>query len=246
MVLIFSKEEAEYKTFPELEPYTSTDRHAEPKEDFKTVIRKLENILDVNESYRVADIGCANGELLYFLQQKFPHWELHGYDTEEEYLETAKSIQTLSDVDFHYQNLFDVTDKFDIVISTLLVPTFKDGLKPLKKMLDLCRDGGYLLVTGLFNEHPIDVRVEFRDNSHPETKGQWRTDFNRHSQQMIRSELGNHVQELSFEKCPFRTSIQKDSDNPIRIWTLEVEDGNTLLVNGAGQILNQTLMTVRK
>jgi len=127
-----------------------------------------------------------------------------------------------------------------------LLSVFKDIRKPLKQMLGLCRKGGWVLVTGLFNPFDIEVRVEFCDNTHRQTKGQWRTDFNRHSQQSVRDLLAEKVQSIEFIECPFSVEIPPDPKNPIRVWTLKNEQGRNLLINGAHQICNQTLLTIRK
>jgi len=239
-------EDAEYESYPDQEPYTETDRYENPKEDFKTIASRLQNLLDTEQTYRVADLGCANGELLYLLNKTFPHWELHGYDRTKAFLETARGVDGLSDVQFHHRDLFEVEETFDVVLSSLVLLLFQDVEPPLRKMLSLTRSGGYLLGTGLFNEHDIEVHVEYRDFSSPETADDWRTDYNRHPRSTIREQFGDQIQSIQFEDMPFDVELEKDPNNPIRVWTIEDADGNHILTNGAGQILNQTLMTIRK
>lgn len=233
-----------YQNYPELSRYSSTDRFGEPKEDFKTIIRQLRSLNLPEDDVRVADLGCANGELLYYLQDQFPDWELYGYDIEESYLETARSVDELQEVTFIQKNLFDIVRSFDLLLSSCFLLLFQDIEPPLQKMIDLCQNGGNIVSTGLFNPHGIDVRVEYRDNNHEETKGTWRTDYNRHSQQTIRSLFGDEVSSIEFEPCPFNVDIEHDPDHPLRVWTVRDVDGNRIIRNGAGQILNQTLMTM--
>jgi trans-aconitate methyltransferase len=189
-------------------------------------------------------VGCANGELLYYLQDRFPNWDLYGYDIEASYLETAHSVEELEDVTFIQKNLFDITRSFDLLLSSCFLLLFQDIEPPLKTMIDLCTDSGSIVSTGLFNPHGIDVRVEYRDNNHQETKGTWRTDYNRHSQQTIHSLFDEQVSAIKFEPCPFNVDIEPDPDHPLRVWTVRDADGNRIIRNGAGQILNQTLMTI--
>ncbi len=234
-----------YENYPELSRYSSTDRFGEPKEDFKTIIRKLKSLDLPASNLRVADIGCANGELLYYLRNEFPDWDLFGFDIEETYLETARSVDELTDVTFVEKNLFDITKTFDVLLSSCFLLLFQDIEPPLKKMIDRCGEDGYIVSTGLFNPYGIDVRVEYRDNNHEETKGTWRTDYNRHSQRTVRSLIDGQVSSIEFEPCPFQVDIEKDPEHPLRVWTVEDVEGNRIIRNGAGQILNQTLMTVR-
>ena len=235
-----------YKSYPDLEPYTSTNLYGDPKEDFKTIGARLKSLLDLHKAYKVADLGCGNGALLYYLHQQYPHWKLYGYDFTSEYIETAQRFEGLKGVNLFHQDFLQLKGTFDVVLSTCLLSVFKDIRKPLKKMLGLCRKGGWLLGTGLFNPFDIEVRVEFCDNTHPQTRGQWRTDFNRHSQQSIRNLFANKVQTIEFEECPFGVEIAPDPKNPIRVWTVKNDQGRNLLINGAEQICNQTLLIIRK
>ena len=235
-----------YKSYPDLEPYTSPNLYGDPKEDFKTIGARLKSLLDLHQVYEVADLGCGNGALLYYLHQQYPHWKLYGYDFTSEYIETAQRFEGLKGVNFFHQDFLQLKGTFDVVLSTCLLSVFKDIQKPLKKMLGLCRKGGWLLGTGLFNPFDIEVRVEFCDNTHPQTRGQWRTDFNRHSQQSIRNLYANKVQSIEFEECPFGVEIAPDPKNPIRVWTVKNEQDQNLLINGAKQICNQTLLIIRK
>lgn len=231
---------------PEVEPYTSEEGYGRLKEDFKTVIRQLEKRVKADRPQRVLDVGCANGELLYFLHRRFPHWNLVGVDKVEAFIETARDFDGLSEVRFECADFFEFDGEYDVVLSTCVIPGYRDVEPVIDKLLSLCRDGGHVLATGLFNPHDIEVRVEFCDNSRPETAGRWRTDFNRHSRQSIRRMFGDRVEQLEFERCPFDAEIDHDPDHPIRVWTVEDREGNYHLRNGAGQLLNQTLMVLTK
>ena len=226
---------SEYKSYPDLEPYNSTDFYRDPKEDFKTIGRELRKLVDPHQAYEVADVGCGNGALLYYLHRLYPHWKLYGYDFTAEYIAMAQSFDGLKGVQFFHQDFLQLKRTFDVVLSTCLLSVYKDIQKPLKKMLDLCRKSGWVLGTGLFNPFDIEVRVEFCDNTHPQTRGQWRTDFNRHSQQSIRNLFANKVRSIEFDECPFSVEIAPDPNNPIRVWTVKNEQGRNLLINGAQQ-----------
>ena len=235
-----------YKSYPELEPYNSKYHYDEPKEDFRTIGARLKTLVDPQQVYEVADFGCGNGALLYYLHQQYPQWKLYGYDFTPEYITAAQRFEGLRGVNFFHQDFMQLKGTFDIVLSTCLLSVFKDIGKPLNKMLHLCRKGGWLLGTGLFNPYDIEVRVEFCDNTHPQTKGQWRTDFNRHSQRSIRDLFSHRVQSIEFEEMPFNVEISRDLANPIRVWTLSNPRDRNLLINGASQICNQTLLIMRK
>lgn len=241
-----SDDRSAYQRHPQLSRYTTAQRYANPKTDFTTVGDALAARLDPRKVYEIADIGCANGELLYYLRQRFPGWRFTGYDHTAEFITAARAFPGLDGVAFHHAELFDIQADFDVVIATCFLSLFRDIEAPLDKLMGLCRSGGHMLATGLFNPFDIEVRVEFCDNSRPQTRGQWRSDFNRHSQRRIREHLGESVASIEFEECRYDMELPRDPEHPIRVWTVRDEQGRTLLLNGAWQIANQTLMIVRR
>lgn len=235
-----------YQRHPELSRYTGEDRYDNPKEDFKRIADRLAGLTEPGRRYSVADVGCGNGELLYLLKRRFPGWQLAGFDHTAEFVDRARQFPGLAGVEFRQADLFDVRGAYDIVIATCFLSLFREIEAPVRKLIELCRPGGYVLATGLFNPFDIEVRVEFCDNSRPETSGRWRSDFNRHSQRRLRDLLYRMGDSVEFEPCGYDVELVPDPANPIRVWSLRDEDGNTWLMNGAWQIANQTLMTVRK
>ena len=235
-----------HRSHPRLTRYVSKDRYDNPKEDFKTILSTLRSIVPNNERRSAVDLGCGNGELLYLLRRSFPDWELHGFDHSSEYIETARGFEGLKGVTFRQVEFTEVDGSYDIVLATCFLPLFRDAIEPIRKMLSLCEPGGWVLATGLFNPYDIDVRVEICDNTHPETGNLWRTDFNRHAQRRIRDALAGAVRSIEFRDCIYDVELPRDDDNPIRVWTTHTTDGRTLLVNGAFQIANQTLMILHK
>lgn len=235
-----------YQRHPGLSRYVGRGRYDNPKEDFKVITEQLARLTDPARVYSVADIGCGNGELLYLIKQRFPAWRLTGYDHTGEFIEAALAFPGLAGVDFRQADLFDLDGRYDIVIATCFLSLFDDIEPPLRKLMMLCREGGLLLATGLFNPFDIEVRVQFCDNSRAETRGQWRTDFNRHSQKHIRELLAGEVETLAFESCRYDLELPADPVHPIRVWSVRDANGETWLLNGAWQIANQTLMIAKK
>jgi len=231
---------------PARTPYTSTDRYEQPKDDFRTIGRHLEFLVDTDAVQEVVDVGCANGELLYYLHRCFPCWRLTGYDRNARFLQTGRAYPGLSGVGLRKADLYEIEGEFDIVLATCFLSLFPEIEAPLEKLLSLCRPGGYVLATGLFNPHDIEVRVQFLDHTALENARYWRTDFNRHSQRRIREQFGAQVQSIEFEPCTYDVEITPDPDNPVRVWTQRDADGNTWLLNGAWQIANQTLMIIQR
>ena len=233
-----------YQKHPSLYRYTSSERYENPKEDFKTIARQLEKLCPMQD-VSLVDIGTANGELLYYLRKCFPDWQLCGYDQTAAFVETANAFSGLDGISIDVGDLFQLSGQYDVVTACCLLSLFQDFEAPLDRLLSLCRPGGYVLATGLFNIHDVDVRVEYCDNSKPETMGQWQTDANRFSQRRIRDYLKDKVSQVEFQACKYDIQIEHDEENPIHVWTENASGDSPWLINGAWQIANQTLMVIK-
>lgn len=240
------KDPSMYQSHPELYRYTSSDRYENPKEDFKTLASKLAEHVDTAKPLTLADIGTGNGEFLYYLKKEFPGFQLHGFDQTEEFIATARSFPGLQGVHLECSDLYDIEGNFDIVTAVCFLSLFREFESPIRKLLDLCRPGGYVFATGLFNPYDIEVRVEYCDNSRPETAGKWQTDFNRHSQVRMREFLAGETSSIEFYQCEYDLDLKHDPANPVHVWTRAQAEGSPILINGAWQIANQTLVVLKK
>ena len=60
--------------------YLKSNRYKKPKEAFKLLLRILKKRLSQSKNYELLDVGCANGELLYFLNEKLGNVKFYGID----------------------------------------------------------------------------------------------------------------------------------------------------------------------
>lgn len=239
-------EVAKYLTLPELSPYT-TIRYGLYKEIFRHLVEKLEAVVDPKRSYRYADIACANGELFYFLVQKFPHWEFYGFDYTDTFIETARTHEWPKNVHFEVKDLFDVRETYDIVSFLGTMSTFPDATKPIEQLLKITQDGGLVLADGYYNKYEVEVRTVWCDNSTPEGKGKWRVDWNRPTQSGLREFLAGKCKSVEFEEVEMRVELPRDPTRPhINAWTFKTAEGKNILTNGAGQIITDTMMIIHK
>ena len=57
--------------------YLKENRYKKPKESFKFLFNLLTKFTKKNKKYQLLDIGCANGELIFNLEKKFPKFFLY-------------------------------------------------------------------------------------------------------------------------------------------------------------------------
>ena len=238
--------QAGYLPLPELSPYVRHDRFEQPKEVFKFIANTLARRTDSNHAYHMADIGCANGELLYYLRQRFAHWRFQGYDLTPEFIAAGRAYPPMAGIALEVGDLFALTGTFDIV-SFINVMTVMDGAEePLLKLLSLVNPGGLLLVDGIFNVDDIELRAVFMDNSRPESRGIWRREYSQFSRCSIAAILADRCRSFDFEEIPMNVDIPRRPEAPaINVWTFRDERGRRILTNGTHMMLEKTLLTVQ-
>jgi len=239
---------SKYKVFEDTSPYTKNSRYDNPKEIFKGILSELKKNVKKNDFFSAVDIGCANGEFLYFLKNNFPKAKLNGYDFTQSFIDTGKSFKGLEGVNLKKKNLFDIkNEKFDITFCLGTFQIFHEIEKPLSKLLDITRDGGLIFIESLFNKHDIDVRLEFSDNTIKEMKGVWRSDFNQHSYSGISKFLKKRVKSFKFDELPMNSEILYNKNTPSTFsFTFKDYKGKNIITNGLNLILNSTLLTIKK
>ena len=69
--------------------HLAEDRKDTPKESFKFLAECAKGFLQSREQPRIIDVGCATGDLLYFLANRYPQAQLTGMDVMPELIERA-------------------------------------------------------------------------------------------------------------------------------------------------------------
>jgi trans-aconitate methyltransferase len=194
------------------------------------------------------DLGCANGEFLYFLADKFPKAALHGLDITQEFLSIAtKLLKEKRPIKLSLGNMFSHKDNYDVVFCMGTAPIFPDPEKFITTLISMLRAGGVCIVDGLFNKHDCDVRLEFKDSSKSEDI-LWRTDFNIHSVKTISKIIEKFPgMEVEFHHPTFDAEIEKlESEPHVSVWTFKDQEGNNVITSGLRQVLNPSFFILRK
>jgi SAM-dependent methyltransferase len=215
------------------------------KESFKFVMSRAADQISRIDRPVIADVGCAVGDLLAYIQSLYPKAELHGLDVQPELLEKAR--KELPSVQFH---LFDILKgdnsqgkKFDFVFMCGVHGAFEDPRQWLPNFLKLLKDDGVAFIYGLFNPDPIDIIAKVRPSG---STGDYISNWNLPSLEtmsLLLDKAGYAVESSYFQ---IAIDIPKRDGDPLRSWTFKYEDGSRGTVNGSQLLHHNYLLKVHK
>lgn len=225
--------------------YLKEDRKKNIKESFKFIIEKAKVYLDSLDEGNIADIGCATGDLLYYIHSLYPHLKLQGYDIQNELLEKAK--QEVPQANFDTIDItssaFSPTEKYNAVFMCGVHATFDSPDEWLPNFLQLLKPGGRGYVYGNFNPEPIDVIVKVRKSG---DTGPYMSNWNMLSQQTFKDTLDRLGYDGTFFHFQINIDLPKREESPLRSWTFKYQDGTRGTINGAQLLHQDYLMEIKK
>ena len=224
--------------------HIKSGRDFEVKELFKKIAELAREFFSAQVGgVSILDVGCASGELPYFLQKELQNsGQVCGVDLDSALIKNAQ--ERFGDSGIHFETgdaaSFALGRKFDLITATSLLSYFEDPRDVMQNILNHLTEEGLLIVTGLFNDYDIEVRLRYK------VKGQqeWNCGFNQFSlsgfSEMVHS-LGFHVaveeQVMPFDIPP--------GDNVLRSWSMMV-NGKRYMTNGLQLLWNIKILRISR
>ena len=227
--------------------YLNENRYEKPKELFKVLGRHISDA-NFRHGATLLDAGCATGEFLYYIRKILPDFgPFSGMDISEKMVEHARkhvpgiefSVGSILDEEFFKNRHYDLIT----CIGTIFI--FDDFEKPIKNLLSCVQKGGRVLISGIFNDDPIDVIMRYR---RADSRGlAWEKGWNVLSCHTAENILKNSGHQIEWTWHPFRLpfALKKRPEDPMRQWTVSTEHDPFQQVNGAGQIVNTKILNIR-
>lgn len=195
----------------------------------------------------ILDIGCSNGDFLYYLSTLFTHAKLYGVDILPSLLEKTKQdfiSLGLPCPELMVGNIVTgeglPNQTFDLVFLNGVIGIFDDLHKPLEHFCSLISESGKGYIWACFNPYPIDVLIKARAVGTQHLESGW----NLHSKQSV-LEI---VQNLGFDGRfydDFEIGIDlPQTDDYLRTWTFKLENGKRGIVNGLSLLHHFSLFEV--
>ncbi|ASQ46427.1 class I SAM-dependent methyltransferase [Legionella clemsonensis] len=233
---------ANYQNFSH---YITEGWSKEPKEIFKFLEFYLSQE-ERSEKSNLLDVGCATGELIYFLSRCYPEFQFTGIDIFDDLIHQCRELQP--EKRFLKASILELPieleQQFDVVTVVGVLTIFNDDELPVffNNLFKACRSNASIYILSPFNEYGVDCEIKHRKR-HQGKKGNWEKGWNIFSKETIVEHIGSRAQSLSFHpfKIPFDLKQKKD---PIRTWTIETEFNNRQLTNGLKLLVDHYLLQI--
>lgn len=222
--------------------YLKSNLYNKPKESFKLLYKILNKKLNKKKKYSLIDVGCANGELLYFLNKKFKNIEFEGTDIRKDLIKLARkkipSSINLKKIDYNKKQ--KIKKKFDIIVVSGVVGIFDNLNIFFQNIKKHMKKNSIFLLFGSFNEFDVDVILSYKDlNSQIKD---YQSGWNIWSIKTIMTYFVNrkvlkHPFEIKFD-------INQNKKDLIRTWTVKINK-RRYFVNALLSIQNQMWLEIK-
>ena len=224
------------------EIYLKSERYKKPKEASKLLYRILKKRLSKTKNYELLDVGCANGELLFFLNEQFSNIKFYGVDIRNDLIKLARK-KLPSDIylkKFDYNQKKHLNKKFDIIICSGVISIF-DNLdiffKNIKKNI---KKNSILFLFCGFNEYDFDIILTYKDLNSKITN--YQSGWNIWSIKTIKK----YFKEKKIVKHPFeiKFDVKQNKKDLLRNWTIKINK-KRYFTNALLSIQNQMWLEIK-
>lgn len=217
--------------------YLKEERHDKPKELFKKLSSIISEFVVHEDELCMLDVGCATGELVYYLEKQFPNVSYYGIDVSDDMLNLAK--RKIGFAKLNNQSILElplwVDMQFDVVLCLGVIGIFDEIEITLSNLISSLKDGGRLLLSEQFSDDSIDVIMRYRRVDSGENV--WESGWNIFSMKTIEDIAKQYDKKVKWHEFRMPFGIEK-SDDPMRTWTIETEANRHQLILGSKQLID--------
>lgn len=222
--------------------YLAETRYEKPKQVFRLLGDCIAEAGLAASGARMLDVGCATGEMIYYLRQRFPAMHYTGIDNQSQLLAQARAKPELAQVQFIEADALTYRgEPQDIVTCFGMLGIFDEFEPLLQNLLANARKGGRVYIHGLFNDDDIDVRIYYRDHHN---RKDWNRGFNIFSVRQIARWLESRAAAWRFIPFELETDIPRRPDTPHRAYTTLLADGHRITTNGLCLMLPEQVLEI--
>lgn len=221
--------------------YLTEHRKNNPKEYFKFIANIAEPLMQ-GDNVKAIDVGCATGDFVFYLRNRFDKIALSGMDIDAELLQRAQ--EEVEGVTFLQGDITQapLPEKFDVIFQNGVHSIFDDFVW-LDNLLSSVTDNGRLFIFGLFNPEDLDVLIKSRPAA---TEGKWETGWNLYSKKSVLNFIESKGFTGVYRDFEIGLDLEKKPSDPLRSWTERLEDGRRIIVNGLQLVNTLSLLEIKK
>lgn len=224
------------------ETYLAEIRYDKPKQVFKVLADLVERSKEIETEAKFLDVGCATGEMIYYLLQRFPNAIFTGIDNQTQLLSQAKKKKELMNTTFIDADALTYRGELQDIVTCFGVLGIFDQFEPLlTNLVSNTKPGGRIYIHGLFNDVDIDVRVYYKDH---QNGIDWNRGFNIFSSIQLSKWLESRVASWRFIPFELEVDIPRRNDTPHRAYTAKLEDGKRITINGLCLMLPEMILEI--
>ena len=213
--------------------YAAEAKRGTVKEIFRVIADNIDGFAG-DRALEIGDIGCATGDLPFYLASRFPACTVTGYEYLDSLLATAR--ETYPEVAFKQA---DITRRdslpdasHDVLSVSGVISIFEDVEPVFDNLLHWVRPGGRILVMGMFNPHDLDVYVKYKPSGDRVEDG-LESGWNIVSQASVGAMLEKRgVTDYRFHPFEIGVDLDPRAGDPVRSWTEKDATGRRHIFNG--------------
>lgn len=219
----------------------------EAKEIHKKIVKIIDEYFKNYKKISCLDVGCANGAFLFLLKNVLAELEIDmtGLDIHQRLLDILKS--KIDDAKTICASLLDedvLKERYDLITCLGTFSIFDDFEQPFLNLFNSLKKDGLLIISSEFNNFPIDVIMRYRDVS--QEFPNWEKGWNIFSKMSVERFLS--TLDVSYEWIDYSMPFERapNLDDSMRTWTIKTSEQPFQQVNGAQQLVNQSILRVVK
>lgn len=218
----------------------------EPKHTFRRVGRAAQEI--GFEGAKVLDIGCATGELIFYLKSLFPDWQFTGIDLFDDLIDEArKNVPSETFLKSDFLELDEALHgEFDLICAVGVISLFEDedAERFWEKAQALLKPGGRMIILGPLNEFGIDMKLRHRKWMDGK-RGEWERGWSIPSRQSVELSMSQRFSDYTIEPYEPQLDLEPKND-PIRTWTVPYGGKDRQLTNGLKLLVDYFLIVAKR
>tara|TARA_B100001559_G_C16492170_1_gene618935 strand:- start:1134 stop:1853 length:720 start_codon:yes stop_codon:yes gene_type:complete len=214
-------------------------------ERIKFLTKNLCQYIDKKKNYKLLDLGCSKGEIIYSIKEKFDNViDFTGIDISRELIKKAQGENFLKSVRFIEDDIstFSLNEKFDLVVMSGVLSIFDDYENFLLNAIKHMKKNSVGFVFSAFNKQDIDVIIRYRNNFIG--SNQWESGWNLFSLKGIKKFLIKYSQQVKIIPFHLQNKIEQ-KENPVLSYTVETKNESNLILTG-GNIVRDFYLIVFK